>query len=363
MKSFLLYILLLCVCWGACQTATTYPKEIKVTTLAKDLKEELYSQEKNKQMPKYVIQLEEQLAERNWEEATATLAAMQKSPLNKFQEHYVNVRQGDLERLAISLKEEAATKAKAGPTIPTGDWWDTLSEPWKNKLRKGKGVEGEMNQTKLRRILDQSLLFEANPLEGFDDLEPLSALGKLQRISVNNNEVKTLEPLRELGDLRIVHAASNQISSIEPLRNNKSMQELYVADNKIEDIDILKEFKLLRELNITSNKVKDLSSLKNAVYLEKLIVNNNPITDLSPLSSLSSLQELYISHTNVTDLSPLEKLRNLRMLNISNTKISKLPRLENCKDIKQLICLNHQLDEGQLEAFKKAHPNCKVSAK
>lgn len=358
MKNLAFYLLLICLLTGACRSGSEYPETIKVTALPQDLKDQLYDQEKDNKIPKYVIVLEEQLVKRDLEGATATLTAMKSAPLNDFQKHYVSLREVDVANLAEVLKEEANEVAQAVPVAPDSDWWMGLSKQWQQKLL-GDEFGKRMSAKDLTRLLNETKSFEVNPKEGYSDLSPLSALRKLKRISVNSNDIESIEPLRTLAEVRVIHAASNAISDIDALENMKELQSLYVANNKIDNIEVARNFGKLREVNISSNKVKDLAPLSKAVYLERIIANNNPITDLSPISKLN-LQEVYISHTNIVDLTPLEKMKNLRILNISNTKITKLPALENCKNIKQLICQNHQLEKGQLEAFKKLHPDCKV---
>ena len=96
----------------------------------------------------------------------------------------------------------------------------------------------------------------------------------------------------------------------------------------------------LESLSIGDCGVSDLRFLSSLKKLTFLQISDNAVRDLSPLSSLTGLKNLYIDKNPVTSLEPLYALTGLRTLSMKGVDVSK----------------------AQLDALKKALPNCSVYA-
>ena len=96
----------------------------------------------------------------------------------------------------------------------------------------------------------------------------------------------------------------------------------------------------MESLSISDCGVSDLAFLSGLKKLTMLQVSDNAVRDLSPLSGLTALKNLYIDNNPVASLEPLYALKNLRTLSMKGISVS----------------------QEDLEALKKALPNCKIYA-
>ena len=102
-----------------------------------------------------------------------------------------------------------------------------------------------------------------------------------------------------------------------------------------------------------------ISTLKN---MESLSISDCGISDLGFLSGLDRLTLLQVSDNAVRDLKPLAALGNLKTLYIDNNPIGDLSALYGLSNLRTLSMKGIDVTEEQLDALKKALPNCKVYA-
>ncbi len=105
-----------------------------------------------------------------------------------------------------------------------------------------------------------------------------------------------------------------------------------------EDMDNIAKLTKLKSLSLTKCSVSDLSKLSGLSELESLILSGNKVTDLTALSGLKNLRTLYLDGNPVESLEPLYELSALSTLDIRSREIT----------------------DTELEALKKALPNCSV---
>lgn len=117
---------------------------------------------------------------------------------------------------------------------------------------------------------------------------------------------------------------------------------LVLSGNGLSSADrtAISTLKNLESLSIGDCGISDLGFLSGLTKLTFLQISDNAVRDLSPLSSLTGLKNLYIDKNPVADLDPLYALTNLRTLSMKGVDVSK----------------------DQLDALKKALPNCSVYA-
>ena len=102
-----------------------------------------------------------------------------------------------------------------------------------------------------------------------------------------------------------------------------------------------------------------ISTLKN---LESLSIGDCGISDLGFLSGLTKLTFLQISDNAVRDLGPLSKLTGLKNLYIDKNPIANLEPLYALTNLRTLSMKGVDVPQAQLDALKKALPNCSVYA-
>ena len=129
----------------------------------------------------------------------------------------------------------------------------------------------------------------------------------------------SLEPLSKLENVvEITIDRSIDILDLEPLSNLTNLRKLTIRDSNIDNLEPLRKLVNLRELNLSGNRISDIGAIVNLVELEKLDVTYNPISDFEPLRRLVKLREFRLDITSAkleSNLRLFTKLWGLKKLN------------------------------------------------
>lgn len=112
----------------------------------------------------------------------------------------------------------------------------------------------------------------------------------------------------------------------------------------------------------TSLSMNDLAQLSTLTDLESLSVSADGIVSISLLSSLKSLTFLQISDNSISDLSALNSLSSLKTLYIDNNPIDDFSPLCSLSNLRTLSMKGIPITSTQLNALRKALPNCNIYA-
>ena len=104
----------------------------------------------------------------------------------------------------------------------------------------------------------------------------------------------------------------------------------------------------------------DLSPIANLSKLKFIIFIEMNVSDLAPLAGLRRLKRLTFAFTTVRDLSPVADIRSLKRLDLGITQISDLTLLMGLKNLESLRIYYTPATQDQIDALRKALPNCKV---
>ena len=121
----------------------------------------------------------------------------------------------------------------------------------------------------------------------------------------------------------------------EDIIESKIRAQLNKTKGRLAQKDYLK----VKQLNIQGQGVVDISLLAKLPNLEYLSAGGNPISDISPLKQLVKLKDLDLSNTQVTNLTNIMQMDHLIYLDLTETLY---------------------LKESEIEAIKKAMPNCTI---
>jgi Leucine-rich repeat (LRR) protein len=199
-------------------------------------------------------------------------------------------------------------------TNQLNEWWSKLPDDWK-----------QIFETQLRLGIKPSR-------------ESIHQLVELERIAFGDVPVNDLAPLLEFVRLKELKFSGTAISNIGPLA----------------------EIKTLRSLHVNDNPIHNLSPIRGLRELDDLDFSNTPVEELEVVASLRNLKKLNCSGTQIRKLKELENLKALEYLDCSNTDVKSLDDLKDVP-LKTLKCYNTKISKGEVEKFKKHHPDCNVS--
>ena len=299
----------------------------------------------------------------------------------------------NLDRKNNSMKIASIYTSKINEKEELRNWWNALSNNWKERLGKGiklydsipiesvgmisnvdfmasypsinpisgdtvmkdklfKNDMAELDR-KLKQVTQKQYV-DMSGLRGIISVEPLSELSDLLVLDISGTSVEDIATLRNANKLKVLRANSTLIEDISVLRYVITLEELEIADNNIDNIAVVGVLKNLQKLNISNTMVNRLTDLKNCPTITSLIANGCKISNIGPLQDLPQISILDISNTSVRDLSPLQNLTGLQSLNISGTPVSTLQALSELQNINELYCSNTNIkDLSPLKGHRK----------
>ena len=154
------------------------------------------------------------------------------------------------------------------------------------------------------------------------NLTPLSHLGRLELLYLQNLDIRDISPLARLTQLEDLILRYNLISNIKPLANLTTLTRLDLRNNAISDLEPLKQLTGLGRLDLQYNLISDLSPLAALQGLGMLYLNNNLISDIAPLRGMTRLFQLNLAFNSISDLSPIPDAHAIWRLILHNNAIA-----------------------------------------
>ncbi len=200
-------------------------------------------------------------------------------------------------------------------TYENTQWWNELSQGWKDDLLHYFGFSGSLDKVQLQKIAGtEKLVIREDP--GIISLQPVVYLSRLKELEISGTRISSLDPLSRLTQLQALRIPKNPVTKLDPIVPLSN----------------------LRELDLSNTQVEDLMPVQNLRYIETLKFAGTPIKNLKYLQNLRSLKVLEFYNTKIGNLDVLEPMTGLKSLKIFNTKIS----------------------EKRVAKFKLTHPGCEV---
>ena len=265
------------------------------------------------------------------------------------------------------------------------NWWNSMSDSWKNYLGKDRYVTQDVEMCKVGEILpdgytllvkrdiimqDSFMIVDDDTLsmDRIDELyghkpdtvifiddvvsrwvedtvksslapiyELLQQITKTTEINVSgNHEITDLEPLSELTELHSIDCSGTNVSDVNPIRNHNKIKELNISNTKISDISSLKYANVVQNFKADNISIKDVSIVSFFKNLNNLSISNTSVDDISSLSRCVNLTSLNISGTQVSDITPIANLSKLYDLDVSNTAVADISPLQDLENLHSL---------------------------
>ncbi|MCR8629948.1 leucine-rich repeat domain-containing protein [Paenibacillus radicis (ex Xue et al. 2023)] len=200
------------------------------------------------------------------------------------------------------------------------------------------------------------------------ELTGLENLTNLKKIVLNDNPLKDINPLRELTNLEELYLTRfalmdaknrNEFSDLTPLAKLSRLSVLEI-NSSIKDLTPLKELINLKKLSLFWNEISNISALQGLTQLTELNLSGNKINDINALRGLTNLTSLDLYNNEISDISTLKGLTQLKILRLSSNKINDVSALQSLTNLTKLELTDNKIRSSDLEALKKALPNCTI---
>jgi Leucine-rich repeat (LRR) protein len=200
-------------------------------------------------------------------------------------------------------------------TYENTNWWNGLSQAWKDGLLRYFSLSGTPDKIQLQQIVgSDKLVISEDP--GIISLQPVVMFSRLKELEVSDTRISNLDPLSRMTRLQVIRFPKNPVTLLGPISTLGN----------------------LRELDCSNTQVEDLAPLQNLMFLEALKFSGTPVKNLKAIQNMRTLKVLEFYNTKVSSLDVLEPMTGLKSLKIFNTKVS----------------------EKKVAKFKQGHPGCEV---
>lgn len=261
------------------------------------------------------------------------------------------------------------------------NWWNSLSQDWKNVLAAGMSLEGTLPMSQIQsfndsvaivggektlimgsefyKYLGQMIHLTKVDLAGnksLSNLDPLGKISSLKEVNISGTPVSDLMPLRNLNNLEVLDISGTLVTTLEPLRYCTQIKELRLKNTVINDLSVVPTFASLTALDISGTRVADLGNLIELTGIKDLRLSHTSVKDLTPITGMTSMELLNISATQTDNLEPLKNMTLLKILLCDSTAIKSLTPLDNLPGLQKVYCDHSKLTQSEALNFLKKHP-------
>lgn len=153
----------------------------------------------------------------------------------------------------------------------------------------------------------------------------LKNCSQLASLAINQSSLKTLEPVVAIGSLQRLVLNSVSVPSLAPLREIEGLRHLGITRFLESDLGFLSNSNNLNTCYLLfGSKLSNLEGIEGAANLADLMLANCPkVTSLGPVARLRALQRLTLENCpsldSIRPLTGIEKLNTLLLL--ENTRV------------------------------------------
>lgn len=137
-------------------------------------------------------------------------------------------------------------------------------------------------------ILKDKVVLKANNL-GIKSLEGFEYLPNLEKLDIDDNEIRSLKDGKKLTKLVELKCKANELHNIKGISALTNLKYLMISDNKLITLKGIENLENLQELYCSGNRLKSLKSLKNLKNLTNIYCGNNKIETLKGIERLHNL--------------------------------------------------------------------------
>ncbi|HHQ8912360.1 TPA: leucine-rich repeat domain-containing protein [Bacillus cereus] len=168
------------------------------------------------------------------------------------------------------------------------------------------------------------------------DISAISKLRGLKYVDLSSNPIENIHPIGQLENINMLFLRDNKISDLTPLGKMKKIKTLDLIGNNIKDIQPLFTLSTMKQLYLANNQISNLTGIDQLNNVELLWIGNNKINNVESISKMSNLLELEIADSEINDISPLSKLEKLQVLNLEENYISDISPLSTLTNLNEI---------------------------
>ena len=154
---------------------------------------------------------------------------------------------------------------------------------------------------------------------GLNPIEYITNLKKLESLSIYNYVIPDLEFIVNFPELKELNIGINQrnipagetieyIEELTPLQALTKLERLSLSGNSVSDLSPLASLEKLSTLTVDWAALTDITPIEQLKNLTSLTLRHNGISDVTPISKLSKLEYITLDYNFISDISPFAQL-------------------------------------------------------
>ncbi len=276
-------------------------------------------------------------------------------------------------------------------------WWEKLSNNWKKEFSKhiylsgdlslaqftemkglfnwkdsyewidDKGKKHELKFSKETWSEKIQTLFQLKNLNlsgetFFTNVNPLSKFTELEKVNLENTQVKNLDGLRNAIFLKELSLSNTNIDQLESIARLPNLEKLNVSNTRLISLSGIENFSRLTALSVANTLLspKELAKLGNVKTIESLNISNLKIENFQFIGQLPKLKNVDISKSDVKNLEFLSNAQSLERLWFENTVVESLKPLEKLPNLQYIFCDGSAVTKTEVKSFNQFQPKCIV---
>lgn len=191
-------------------------------------------------------------------------------------------------------------------------------------------------------------------------LKPLQGLKNLETLDIDHNSIAfaNLEEISVLTQLKKLSVTRSGLMSLKGIENLIGLEYLELQSNSLTRLDGIENLTQLKTLRASENRLANVGNLAKLSNLEILNLGNNLVKGIKGVEYLHNLKSLTLDSNQLESIDEIKKLKNLDFLSVQNNKLKKIPNLKNL-NIKGDSCgldfRGNDLSEKELKNKLKKH--------
>jgi len=177
-------------------------------------------------------------------------------------------------------------------------WWNTLDNNWRDVFKGYVNIDANPKAEQLQQVADITEITVDSKI-AISNLEPVSKLPFLKKLTIKDNQLTDLSPLAEMRLLEELNVSGNAIDNILPLASVTTLKSLSIENTLVTDISIMENMQNLVSLNIAGTSIKNIKALAKCSMLEDLNIATTPVKSLAPIQAIMTLKHIKAFNTKV----------------------------------------------------------------
>ncbi|MBB6218534.1 hypothetical protein HNQ80_004708 [Anaerosolibacter carboniphilus] len=151
-------------------------------------------------------------------------------------------------------------------------------------------------------------------IESIKDLNPITSLTKLKRVSIEEGMLRDLAFIKEIHALEELEIAYVNLDGITHIEGPAGLKRVSVLGMDLNDLSLIEELKGIEELRFYDCNIKTMKKIAEFENLKSLEIGNCIIDDLDKTTELESLEAVEIRDSEIPNVEKFRQMPKVKKI-------------------------------------------------